>query len=73
MFCDHGNVSAAIEKENIIHYFGFYYVLWFEMYLACYPPLSHTGPTCRPGTSSGADQPEPRPHRRYSGQKDPEH
>lgn len=43
------------------------------MYLACYPPLSHTGPTCHPGTSSGADRPEPRPRRRYSGQTDPEH
>lgn len=43
------------------------------MYLACYPPLSHTGPTCRPGTSSGADRPEPRPHRRYSGRTDPGH
>lgn len=51
----------------------FFYVFWFETYLACYPPLSHTGPTCHPGTSSGADQPEPHPHRRCSGQTDPEH
>lgn len=48
-------------------------MLWFETYLACFPPLSHTGPTCHPGTSSGADQLEPRPRRRYSGRWDPEH
>ena len=57
---------------QVVHLKCFTYTLCFETYLACCPLLSHTGPTCRPGTSSGADRPEPRPRRRYSERTDPE-